>query len=188
MGVGARKNIGKPYKGILAEPMPQWTVLTRPSDEEIDTLMNEKLRALFVHFEVGSTDMFEGGPKMVSAWANLVWYMAREHVPGFQRALRKRGRPPTGQSDDVALNMHVELLKRRDGLSERKAIKTIACHNLVGGTEQSLLQRYKRAKKHFELLSQVFDNATAAIGREAFVQAMEEALSGDNKETFLSPD
>lgn len=84
--------------------------------------------------------------------------------------------------------MHVELLKRRDGLSDRKAIKKIATQNLVSGTEQTLHQRYKRAKKQFVPMSRLYDNFAAAKGRDALVRIMEELLSGDDKDTFLSPD
>jgi hypothetical protein len=182
------KSNKKPYAGVLAEPMPQWTILTRPSDEEVAVLINGKLKALFVHYEIDSAGAFEGGPNMASAWANLAWHLAREHIPGFSGPPRKRGKPATRKSDDVTLVMHVELLKRRDSMSNREAIKEIAAQNLVAGTEQTLHQRYKRAKKRFEPLSLMYDNAAAAIGRDAFVHAMEEALFGDDKETFLSPD
>jgi hypothetical protein len=83
--------------------------------------------------------------------------------------------------------MHVELLKRRDRFSERKAIKEIAAQNLVSGNEETLLQRYKRAKKDFLPMSRGFDNLAARIGPEAFVSVLEESLSGDDKDIFLSP-
>jgi hypothetical protein len=84
--------------------------------------------------------------------------------------------------------MHVELLKRRDGLPDRKAIKKIAAQNLVSGTEQTLHQQYKRAKKQFVPMSRLYDNLAAAKGRDALVRIMQESLSGDDKDTFLSPD
>jgi hypothetical protein len=101
--------------------MPKYTALTLPSDGEIDALIDTKMRALFAHYGLDSTDALEGGPKMATAWANLAWHLARQHVPGFIGAPRGRGRPATRKQDDVTIVMHVELLKRRDGLSERKA-------------------------------------------------------------------
>ncbi|MGH6847958.1 MAG: hypothetical protein ACREC0_11125 [Methylocella sp.] len=178
----------KPYTGILAQPMPKWTVLTRPTDEEVTALIDAKFKAVFANYEIDPTDAFEAGPKMASAWANLAWHLAREHVPGFRGPPRGRGKPATRKSDDATLVIHVELLKRRDGLSDRKAIKRIAAQNLVSGTEQTLRQRYKRAKKLFESMSRLYDNFAAAKGRDALVRVMEESLSGDEKDTFLSPD
>jgi hypothetical protein len=178
----------KPYARILAEPMPKWTALTGPSDEEFAALIDAKMKALFAHYEMDPACAFAGGPKMASAWANLAWHLAREHVPGFSGPPRKRGKPAMRKSDDATLIMHVELLKRRDKLSDRKAIKKIAAQNLISGTEQTLLQRYKRAKKLFLPISRFYDNVAAALGSDALVHIMEEALSGDNKDTFLSPD
>lgn len=135
------------YSGILAEPMPKWGALTQPPENEVDELIDEKWKALFAHYGLDPTDAFELGPKKASAWANLAWHLARQHVPGFRHAPRKRGKPAERKSDDVTLFMHVELLKRRDRLSEHKAIQIIASQNIVSGSEGTLLQRYKRAKK-----------------------------------------
>ncbi len=178
----------KPYSGILAEPMPKVMALTGPADDEIRALIDAKMRALFVHHDIDPADAFEVGPKMASAWANLAWCLAREHVPGFRGPQRMRGKPAARKADDVILVMHVELLKRRDKLSERGAIHMITAQNLISGTEPTLLQRYKRAKKQFSPISILFDNISDREGRGVFVRAMEEALSGDEKESFLSPD
>jgi hypothetical protein len=183
-----RKSETKPYAGILAEPMPRYTALSPPADGEIGTLIDAKMKALFIHYDLDPTDGCEGAPKMAAAWANLAWHLARQHVPGFAGMPRGRGKPPTRKEDDVTIVMHVELLKRRDGLSERKAIKCIANRNLVSGTEAALWKRYDRAKRKFNPMTRMFDKMTAVIGRDALVQTMEEAFSGDKKETFLSPD
>jgi hypothetical protein len=178
----------EPYTGILAEPIPKWTALTRPSDIKIREVIDEKLKALFAHYGLDSSAAFDPGrPEMGSAWANLAWYLAREHVPGFKAAPRKRGKPAIRKPDDVTLFMHVELLRRRDGLSDRKAIQKIAEQSLVSGTESSLLQRYKRAKPLFRPMSSMFDNAAVAIGQGGLVGSLEDALFGDKKETILSP-
>jgi len=84
--------------------------------------------------------------------------------------------------------MHVELLRRRDGLSDRKAIQKIAGQNLVSGTESALLQRYKRAKTQFRLMSAMFDNMAAVIDQDGLVRSLEDGLFGDKKQTILSPD
>lgn len=183
-----RKSDKKPYTGILAQPMPKYTVLSRPPDSEIDALIDAKMKALFGHFGLDPTDVYEGGPKMAAAWANLAWHLACQHVPGFANAPRGRGKPATRKQDDVTIVMHVELLKRRDGLSERKAIKHIADGNLVPGTEEALRKRYKTAKTTFAPMARMFDNMAAAMGSDAFIQAMVDSFSGDGKDTFWSPD
>jgi hypothetical protein len=178
----------KPYAGILAQPLPKWTILTRPTEEEVEALIDEKFKALFAHYEIDPAGAFDGGPEMATAWANLAWHLAREHVPGFSGPPRRRGRPPTRKLDDVTLVMHVELLKRRDKLSERKAIKTISDQRLVSGTEDTLLKRYKNAKTQFRPISVMFDNAASRVGKDAFLWALTDALFGDDKDTILSPD
>jgi hypothetical protein len=178
----------KPYTGILLEPMPKWTALTAPTDEELSALIDAKMKALFTHYGINPTDAFEVGPKTATAWASLAWHLAREHVPGFSGPPRKRGKPATRRDDDVTLVLHVKLLMRRHGLSERKAINKIVAQRLVSGTEQALLQRYKRTKKQFIPVFRLFDNIAAAKGQEVFLRILEESLSGDDKDTFLSPD
>jgi hypothetical protein len=175
----------KPYTGILVESMPKWTVLTRPSDNEISELLDEKWEALFAHYGLDASAAFDPGrPEMGSAWANLAWHLARQHVPGFKGAPRKRGRPPARKRDDVTLFMHVEFLRRRDGLSDRKAIQKIAAGNVVSGTETTLLQRYKRAKPLFKPMSSILDNIAVAIGQDGLVDSLEAALFEDEKKQF----
>jgi hypothetical protein len=166
----------KKYTGILAEPIRKWTVLTAPTDDELRKLHEDKMKALFVHYEIDPTDAFEFGPKMSAAWANLAWHLARDHVPGFSSPPRKRGKPATLTDENVTLALHVELLKRRDGLSERKAIEAVAAQKLISGTEQALLQRYKRTKKLFVPMVLLFDNVAAAKGNDVFVSILEDVL------------
>jgi len=177
----------KAYAGILAEPMPKRTVLTAPADSKLAAVIDEKFRALFVHFGLDPTEAFRFGPGKAAAWADLAWHLAREHVPGFRAAPRKRGKPPVHQEDNVKLALHVELLRRRDGLSDRKAIEKIASENVVQGSVEALLGRYKRTKKTFEPMRLLFDNIASAKGTEILVGVMEEALSEDVKDTILSP-
>jgi hypothetical protein len=178
----------KPYTGILGDPIPKWTALTQPTEKEIEELIDRKFKALFTHYEIDPADAYSFGPKTASAWASLAWHLAREHVPGFRGAPRKRGKPALRKDDDCSLFMHVELLRRRDGLSDRKAIEKIAVRNLVSGTEDTVRKRYTRAKQKFRPIVAMFDNIAAGIGEEAFLRELEDALSGDKKETFLSPD
>jgi hypothetical protein len=180
------KPVQKPYTGILVEPMPNVAFLG-PTDQELHALIDAKMKALFVHYGLDHADAFEPGPKLAAAWSSLAWRLARDHVPGFSSPPRQRGRPPTRKSDDVTLAMHVELLRRRDGLSDREAVRWIASQNLVSGTELALLQRYKRAKKQFASMSRLFDNIEARKGHDVFTCIMEKSLSGDDKDSFLSP-
>jgi hypothetical protein len=177
----------KAYAGILLEPMPKWTALSAPSDGQLAELIDEKFRALFVHFGLDPTEAFRFGPGKAAAWADLAWHLAREHVPGFKAAPRKRGAPPIHQEDNVKLAMHVELLKRRDGLSDRKAIERIASRNIVQGSVEALLGRYKRTKKAFAPMRVLFDNIASVKGADVLVGVMEEALGEDVKNTILSP-
>jgi hypothetical protein len=177
----------KSYSGILAEPMPKWGALTRPSDKEVEELIDEKFKALFVHFNLDPADAYEIGPKQASAWANLAWHLARQHLPGFKNAPRTRGRPAERKHDDISLFMHVELLRRRCGLSDRKAIQQIAAQNLVAGAEDALRKRYTNLKRPFRPIAEMFDRAASAIGSEAMVSSLEDALFGDEKEIISPP-
>jgi hypothetical protein len=185
--VSSSKPGNKPYTGILAEPMPKYTALTTPSDQEVNALIEAKMKALLTHYGIEAADAYEVGPKMVSAWANLAWCLAREHVPGFRAPPRGRGAPAKRKGDDVTLVLHVELLRRREGLKDRPAIKRIAAQKLVEGTEETLRKRYNNVKKHFAPMTTMFDNMAAAKGNDALVCILEESLFGDEKDIFLSP-
>jgi hypothetical protein len=188
VSVRQTRDMKKPYAGILAEPMPRWTALTQPTEKEIDAIIDQKFNALFAHYEIDPPRAVGFGPEWAMAWANLAWHLAREHVPGFRGAPRRPGKPALRKADDISLVMHVELLRRRDGLSDRKAIEKIAAGKLVSGTVDALRKRYARAKEKFRPMATMFDNTAAGIGEEAFLRALEDALSGDEKERFLSPD
>jgi hypothetical protein len=47
----------KKYTGILAEPIRKWTALTAPTDDELRKLLDDKVKALFLHYEMDSTDL-----------------------------------------------------------------------------------------------------------------------------------
>ena len=84
--------------------------------------------------------------------------------------------PPRGDKTRT-LALHVELLRRRDGLGDRAAIKSIAAQQLVTGKEETLRKRYKNVKKGFAPISAVYDQLAATIGKEAFIQIMEKVAS-----------
>lgn len=170
----------KTYKGLLAEPMPQWTLLTRPSDDEVSALIDEKWKALFAHYELDPTEAFRFGPGKAAAWANLAWHLAREHVPGFGEPPRKRGKPPIHKEDDATVALHIELFRRRDKLSDRKAIEKIVAKKVVPGSVEAILGRYKRKKKLFAPLGVLFDNVAASLGSDAMVKLMEEVLTKEH--------
>ena len=175
----------KPYEGLLATPMPRRTALSGPTEEEFEALLDTKLKALFAHFELDPAEAFEAGPKMASAWANLAYKLACQHVDGFKGAPARRGAPATRKQDDVVLVMHIELLKRRNGLSDRAAIRTIVEQKLVSGTFETLRKRYQNAKRVFEPISAMFDRMTFSIGKDRFLSALERALSGEEKNHFV---
>jgi hypothetical protein len=162
------------YSGILADPLPKWTTLTRPSDEEIRTLLDAKMKALLVHYDIDPEDAYKLDYKMASVWANLSWRLAREHVPGFSEPKQTQGRPATRKTSDITLVMHVELLKKRDKLSERTAIEQIVSQNIVSGTVASLRRRYYRAKEKFRPNVSHVDNIADREDHGLFVrQALE---------------
>ena len=173
----SRKPNEKPYTGILAKPLPKWTVLTRPTDEELDGLIDAKLKALFAHFGIESGAAFSGGPNMATPWADLAFRLACQHVPGFRREPRQRGTPARRQSDDVTLMMNVELLRRRDGCTERKAIRAIVDEALLSGTEEALRKRFYRAKVKFAALSLFLDRIAAATGNDSLVSILQDELA-----------
>ncbi len=177
----------KPYEGILAESWPKFDMLSGPNERQIDELIEVKMKALFSHYKINPDDAFAPGPKMAAAWADLAWHLARAHVPGFVGAKRGRGAPATRQSDDVSLFFRVNLLKIRDNLSDRAAIRAIVAHGVISGTEEALLKRYKNKKKEFEPLSKMFDKMAAQFGAGQLIQAIQEAIDGDGNDSILSP-
>jgi hypothetical protein len=171
--VGARKK----YEGILAEPIPDWNTLTEPPEDELRKFYDDKMRALFAHYELDSADAFGfDSASTAIAWYKLAWSLARDHVPGFNAAPRKRGKPATLTEQNVTLAMHVDLIKRRDGLSDRKAIEAVVAQKLVSGSEQTLLKRYNRTKKLFAAMGRLFDNVAEAEGSDLLVSIMEDVL------------
>jgi hypothetical protein len=78
-------------------------------------------------------------------------------------------------------------LKWRDGLSVRGAIQAIVAKKFVSGTEGTLRRSYQRAKSNFAPIMAMFDRIALAIGNDRCVSCLENAMSGDNKESIWSP-
>jgi hypothetical protein len=176
-GAMATADTRKNYQGILAEPVPKWNVLTKPPEDELRKLYDDKMKALFAHYELDSIDAFSfDAAKTAIAWYKLAWALARDHVPGFSSPPRKRGKPATLAEENVTLAMHVDLIKRRDGLSDRKAIQVVVAQKLISGSEQTLLKRYNRTKKLYAPMVRLFDNVAKAKGSELLVSIMEDVL------------
>ena len=113
----------KPYSGLLAEPIPKWTTLSRPSDEEVDALLEAKGR----HYLLISISILLKRLRAAPSW-QFHGQSSPLNSPGsLCRASRRApvgpGRPAKRKFDVVMLFMYVGLLKRRDGLSVRGAIQ-----------------------------------------------------------------
>ena len=130
---------------------------------------------LFEHFRVD--------PKGENPWRDLAMALARKHVPGFAPPPKPQGRPRQRGDDAIALVMSVELLQRRDGLSVRRAIKLIANAGVIEGAEETLRDLYKEVthprappSKRLRPMVKLFDRAENLIGRQAFIECLNEAL------------
>jgi len=173
-----RQGDANTYTGILAKPPPQWTALTRPPPEEVDALIDAKMKALLEHYQINPRDAFEVGPRQVAAWADLAFALARAHVPGLRGAPKKQGRPPEQQAENFALFVLVELFKRRDGLSQTAAVRRIAKEGWVEGTTTALEQRYKRLSTPYrEVSARMIDQMIERAGPEHAFAAMEESFT-----------
>lgn len=166
------------YSGILAEPYPSWTALTAPSEAEQQAIIKERMDALMVHYGLDPTKATPDTPNFWTTWMNLAWLLARDHVPGFQGAPREPGRPSVRKGDDVTLWLHLELRRRRDGMSTAAAIRDVVASGGVRGSEAALLGRHKRSKKSLEPLGELIGRLEAKVGREAVIAAIEAGLSG----------
>jgi hypothetical protein len=174
------------YTGTLAEPLPQWTALTQPPPEEVGASIDAKMKALLEHYQINPRDAFEAGPRQVAAWANLAFALAREHVPGLQGAPNKQGRPKKRQEDDLTLFLWVELLKRRDGLSQTAAVRRVAKEGWVDGKAETLKKRYEHLSAPYLVCARVIDRIIEGIGAERTFLMMQEALTDERTlEEFL---
>jgi hypothetical protein len=111
-----KRSAAKEYAGLLAQPMFPLHALSTDSDRRVWVMKRAlKTALLFRHFDTN--------PNGKDAWQNLAIALAERHVPGFNPPRNKQGRPRERANDDLTLLLLVELLKRRDGVSDRAAIK-----------------------------------------------------------------
>jgi|SRR5262249_15002102 len=160
-----KRSAAKEYAGLLAHPMFPLHALSTDSDRCVWVMRRAlKTALLFKHFDIN--------PNGEDAWQNLAIALAERHVPGFNPPPNKQGRPRERTNDDLTLLLLVELLKRRDGASDRAAIKKIATCKIMNGTFDTLRARYQRAKrdKHLRVLLKTI----VAVGsNERLVKALE---------------
>jgi hypothetical protein len=154
-----KKDSGKEYTGVLAEPIlfpahPLETQLMRHfgKHEEADARWSEanlevakiqlqKLEKLINEFGLSLDDP--------SAYMKLALSLAHRHVPGFQVTFGKRKGPGAPRRDDL-FNLGVEVLRlvQEKGLSERSACLHLAGKGAFKNDKgETLYRRYKELKK-----------------------------------------
>ena len=135
----------KPYTGILAEHLPNWTAVTMPTDQELNGIFDERMGALFQHYGVD--------PMTPDGWAKLALVLAQAHVPAFQKAPRGRGRPKD-RKDDVELFAEFRRLIRAQHSVDRAA-QLIEKQDRFSGKWRTLKDRYNTMlrDKHWGVLA-----------------------------------
>ena len=68
-------------------------------------------------------------------------------------------------------------LQHLNGLSFALTIEKIVAGNIVPGSVEAILGRYKRKKKLFASLTPLFDNVAASLGPDILVKVLEETLT-----------
>jgi hypothetical protein len=158
------------YTGPLAEPMCRPTWLDSPETKDAWAIeRSNKMLLLFKHFGVN--------PLAENAWRDLAMALAERHVPGFGSP-RKRGRPREHQEEDMTLVLLVELLRRRDRVGVKAAIRKIADARIFNRTDETLLANHKKAAKEQAALLQFFERVAEGLGQPIFVQCLEDAVGG----------
>ena len=129
-------------KVLFTTPMRQLGLLGQFLEEERQKLQNEKrskLMLLLEHFRID--------PASESCWLQLALALAEKHVPGFQPPPTQQGRPKERAEYGTTLVLLVGLLRTRDRLSVRAAIRKIAAAGCISGSEEKLRDLYKRAAR-----------------------------------------
>jgi hypothetical protein len=163
-----KRSAAKEYAGLLAQPMFPLHALSTATDESFWVMKRVfKTVLLFQHFDID--------PNGRDAWQNLAIALAERHVPGFKPPPQKQGRPRERVNDDITLFLLIELLKRRDGVSDRAAIKKIAARKILNGAFETLRTRYQRAKrdKHLGVLLKTIGGS---VSNEQLVDALESGV------------
>jgi hypothetical protein len=153
------------YSGPLAEPLP------RPHPLEGEAAVNawisacmDKMRLLMLHYRID--------PKDPGASIRLSCALAHRHVPGFQPAPRKPGRP--AERGDFALVMLFALLTKGYGMSQRQASRAINRDGCVPGSVDTLRKRCRTPAA--KVFAHFFENLFAHFGKEKFVRLLEQTV------------
>lgn len=173
-------NVPEDYPSILKAPFPRSTLLNPLSDEDVERLIDERMKTLLDYYGLDREAAFDPTSGQHSTeWANLALALAREFVPGFQGEPAGRGRPATLNSDITTLVLTVLLYRYRDGVSERAAIEKIAGEGQFGTTNPAALRkRLADRKAVYAPLMNLLRSLESQIParREAVVKALANAL------------
>jgi hypothetical protein len=130
------------------------------------------MRDLRLFEKYGITDLRGLDCDVDNPWRKLALALAERYEDGFK--LRGRGRPKE-HDDDSELILMVELLRHRDGLSVRRACKTIAEKGALSGNPDSLYERHKslmKVRRGWPVLLEVLEK----IGGNRYVETLEETF------------
>jgi hypothetical protein len=158
------------YEGALAEPLPE--LGTFATEAEINQRAAELARRtilLFQHYRIVPSDG--------DAYRNLSFALMKRHVGGFRPAPRQ-GRPATRKHDDCLIFMLSELLKHRDGMTERQASNMIADLRLTEWTAETLRRRLTKWKHDNRLGVEFFARLAKRVGNANYVNCLEYGLEG----------
>ena len=131
----------KPYKGVLAEAMPNF------EDPDYEGVMDlaPRVEALWEHYGGAGATFATHSP------LSILLELARDHVPGFRsRPLKIRFRPKTGPKPNVAKDLIIlmEMLKRIEaGHSVSRAAELIAKKKPHIGAAGTIRKRWYNLQK-----------------------------------------
>ena len=126
------------YKGILAKREP--LKITGKSDAEkgaqLQTWLMPRMKALFDDC---------GVPKK-SGWSQVGLVLAQRHVPAFQEARPRTGRPRADVLGDLEVVRAVHARVGRN-MSILSAASQVAANRKRGETKEAIAERYRRVLK-----------------------------------------
>lgn len=136
---------GKPYAGVLDEPLEPWESLLPVTPGMITGdkhVLGERIAALFEHYEID--------PHKEDAWRDLAICLALAHVPGFGLA-PVQGRQRTRGRDDIALITFIRILQRTEKFrTSSAAIRRLIDLEIFPGNVETLRRRYIRARERYQ--------------------------------------
>lgn len=146
------------YKGILAEPRPQISILTSLDENQIaehTTACMARDDALFAKYSIDRADG--------DSWQQLAFALAEEHVPAYK--IKKRGKPPRNLDENVSILIRWEATKRTKNCSDAEAGRMVA--NELGMDERTVAERIKKFKRsEIKAIIEFIKNVEMAIGTE----------------------